>query len=64
MATKERIRRAIRHLKNGKVPGTDSILPEAIQMGGRAIIKMLHVYTLFRKIWETEILQDRKSKAT
>jgi hypothetical protein len=25
---------------------------------------MLHVYTLFRKIWETEILQDRKSKAT
>ena len=56
---KAEIKKAIKHLKNGKAAGADGILPEAIKTDLSTSTEML--FELFWKIWETnEVLDDWK----
>ena len=53
---KAEIKRAIKHLKNGKAAGPDGIPPEAIKTDLSTSTEML--YELFGKIWETNEVPD------
>ena len=54
--SKEEVKRAIRHLKNGKAAGPDGIPLEAIKADLETSAEML--YNLFGKIWETNEIPD------
>ena len=54
--SKEEIKKAIRHLKNGKAAGPDGISLEAIKTDLETSAEML--YNLFGKIWESNEIPD------
>ena len=54
--SKEEVKRALRHLKNGKAAGPDSIPPEAIKADLETSAEM--VYNMFVKIWEANEIPD------
>ena len=56
MPNKAEIKRAIRHLKNGRAAGPDGIPSEAFKADLTTSTNMLH--ELFGKIWETDKLPD------
>ena len=50
--TREEIKKAIAHMKNGKVAGPDGIPAEALKADVNTSVEML--YSLFEEIWEKE----------
>ena len=50
--TREEIKKAIAHMKNGKVAGSDGIPAEALKADVNTSVEML--YSLFEEIWEKE----------
>ena len=50
--TREEIKKAITHMKNGKVAGPDGIPAEALKADVNTSVEML--YSLFEEIWEKE----------
>ena len=50
--TREEIKKAIAHMKNGKVAGPDGIPAEALKVDVNTSVEMLH--SLFEEIWEKE----------
>ena len=54
--SKVEIKKAIRHLKNGRAAGPDGISSEAVKADLNTLTKMLH--ELFGKIWETDEIPD------
>jgi hypothetical protein len=48
----EKVKKAIRNLKNNKVAATDGIHPELIKYGGNKLLNRM--YELVRQIWEEE----------
>ena len=51
-STREEIKKAIAHMKNGKVAGPDGIPAEALKADVNTSVEML--YSLFEEIWEKE----------
>ena len=50
--TIEDVEKAVRNLKNNKVPGTDGMQSELIKYGGYRLLN--RIYELVRQIWEEE----------
>ena len=50
--TIEDVEKAVRNLRNNKVPGTDGIQSELITYGGYRLLN--RIYELVRQIWEEE----------
>ncbi|XP_068083456.1 uncharacterized protein [Anabrus simplex] len=58
--TKQEIVKAIKHLKNGKAPGLDNVIPEAFKTNPEVSADLLH--PLISAIWEKETFPEEWNK--